>query len=382
MQATPEMPGPDAGRVSDRGCRDAPPVPWRVALLGGGVGRQHLAGWLALGGRATITAIVDQDPAIANELASMAGGARVFHDVDDFLRQADADIVDICLPPPLHAPVAEQALRAGLNVVCEKPMAGSLLEAERIASVAAAAGQLLVPVFQYRYGAGARILDKLQAQGIPGRPLAATLETHWSRGAEYYDRPWRGTWDGEFGGAVMIHAMHIHDLAGRILGPVTSVAAMLDTRVNRIETEDCAAICITTKSKALLTSSITLGSARNCSRMRMVFDRVTVESGTSPYAIGGDGWTFQARDPADQLRLDRAVEAAAMPDARDGFAGLFEDVIDRLEGSRNSPPSADDGISSLELATGIYHAARERRCVDLPLDRNLPICRHLRPTSL
>ncbi len=354
---------------------------WRVAILGGGVGRQHLAGWLALGGRAKVTAIVDQDPAIPGELASMAGGAKVFHDVDDFLRQTDVNIVDICLPPPLHVPVAEKALRAGLNVVCEKPMAGSLLEAERVASVAASSGRLLVPVFQYRYGVGTRILDRLQREGILGQPLAATLETHWSRGADYYSRPWRGTWGGEFGGAVLIHAMHIHDLATWLLGPAARVAAMLDTRVNRVETEDCAAICLTTASGALLTSSITLGSAQDHSRMRLVFDRATAESGTSPYAIGGEGWKFSARDPADQRWLDRAVETAEMPDARDGFAGLFEDVIDCLEGARTTVPSADDGIRSLELATGIYLAARESRSVDLPLDRNLPICRCLRPQS-
>jgi predicted dehydrogenase len=54
--------------------------------------------------------------------------------------------------------------------------------------------------------------------------------------------PWRGTWAGEAGGAILGHAIHAHDLLCRYFGPVAQVQARLATRVNEIETEDCAAV--------------------------------------------------------------------------------------------------------------------------------------------
>jgi len=122
--------------------------------------------------------------------------------------------------------------------------------------------------------------------------------------------PWRGTWAHERGGAVLGHAIHIHDLIAQCFGDITAVSAMLDTRVNPIETEDCAALSLRTASGALVSSSITLGAADDRSRLRLVFERLTVESGTNPYAPGQATWTFTARDPAHQARIDTVVQAA------------------------------------------------------------------------
>jgi predicted dehydrogenase len=63
--------------------------------------------------------------------------------------------------------------------------------------------------------------------------VVASLETHWNRGPDYYAVPWRGTWAGEAGGAILGHAIHAHDLLCRYFGPVAQVQAQLATRVNR-----------------------------------------------------------------------------------------------------------------------------------------------------
>src|SRR5690606_22551768 len=108
------------------------------------------------------------------------------------------------------------------------------------------------------------------------------------------------TWAGERGGALLGHAIHIHDLLPWLVGPVTQVFADTATRVNAIEVEDCAALSIRMGDGALITSSVTLGCATDISRMRLCFEGFTVESDHSPYALSDKAWTFTARAPATQ----------------------------------------------------------------------------------
>lgn len=349
----------------------------RVAILGAGVGAAHLEGYLALPRRFEVTQICDREPVRAAALAARCG-ARVTDEIAAALGDASIDIIDICLPPSLHAPVTLQALAAGKQVICEKPLAGSLVDAGRIAAAARAAGRHVFPVFQYRYGRAFRALDALRAAGLLGAPRVAALETHWNRGADYYATPWRGTWAHELGGATLIHAIHIHDLAARHVGAVRDVSAMLGALVNPVETEDCAALTFRTQDGALVTSSVTLGAAEDATRLRLVYEHLTAESARVPYAPGAASWRFLARDPARQARVD---ELAAVAPAPEGFAGLFADIANALEAEPNSAPTLDDGIASIELATAIYHAHRSGARVRLPLDRALPICRGLAPVG-
>jgi predicted dehydrogenase len=349
----------------------------RVAILGAGIGAQHLDGYLLLPQHYEIAWICDLDAARAQALAERVPGCRVVANAGVPNGDGSLDIVDICLPPHLHGPTALAALAAGKHVICEKPLAGSVLEADSMMSAAQRVGRVLMPVFQYRYGAGLNRLAALQRAGLTGKSLIGTLETHWDRSAAYYAVPWRGTWESERGGAVLGHAIHIHDLAARIFGPAAAVSAHLDTRVNSIETEDCAAIAMTMGDGALVTSSITLGAAGNTSRLRLVFDKLTVESGNEPYSPGKGKWSFTARDPADQAGIDAAL--AAVPDALDGYAGQFASLARHLTGEPADIVTAEDGVRSVELAAAIYLSARKGRTVTLPLDRRHPICVDWRP---
>ncbi len=346
-------------------------APHGVAIVGAGIGAAHLEGYRAHPGRFRVVAVCDLDRARAAELAARAPDARAETDLDAVLASSDIEIVDVCLPPSLHFETAIRALGAGKHAVCEKPIAGSLDAVDRLEAAAAAAGRRVFPVFQYRYGHGFRQLRHLIAQGLAGRPLIATVETHWNRDAAYYDNAWRGTWAGELGGAVLSHATHAHDLLCEALGPVARVAGFAGTRVNPIETEDCTAVALEMASGALATSSITLGAAENTSRLKFCFERLTAESGQAPYHPGGAGWRFAARAPEDQGAVDAALAGIAA--APEGFAGFFAAVDETLAGgNRRGRVRLADGRRAIELATAIYAAARDGRSVALPLRQDDP----------
>ena len=286
-------------------------------------------------------------------------------DLAEVLEDPGIDLVDICLPPHLHFEVALAALDAGKHVVCEKPLVRSVAEADALIEASARTGRQVFPVFQYRYGRGFEQLRALQRAGLAGTAYAASLETHWNRDAAYYAVPWRGTWAGESGGAVLGHAIHNHDLLSFVLGPVSAVQAATATRVNPIEVEDCAAISFTMQSGALATSSITLGAGDDTTRLRFCFEGFTATSGTEPYAPGRGVWTFTARAPAEQARIDAVL--AALEPSHEGYAGFFEAVALALDGDTDRVVTLADGRRSIELVTAVYHAARTGTRVPLPL---------------
>jgi predicted dehydrogenase len=81
-----------------------------VAILGAGIGREHLAAFRALKDRFTVRAIVDQDLARVEEIRQAGDGFLALTEIDDALADPQVQVVDICLPPHLHAAVTQRAL--------------------------------------------------------------------------------------------------------------------------------------------------------------------------------------------------------------------------------------------------------------------------------
>lgn len=337
---------------------------YNVAIIGAGIGAEHLAAYRKLPLKFNVRRIIDQDVTRANTLCH-GSDIEVSEDIDDALNDLEVDIIDICLPPHLHAKTLVQSLEAGKHAICEKPLATNLTDIDAIEHAAEKTLKKVFPVFQYRWGPALAQMRHLIQLGLAGRPQVASLETHWSRGSDYYAVPWRGTWQGEQGGAVLGHAIHNHDLMTHIMGPVRSVCAFTTTRVNDIETEDCAALSFEMENGALATSSITLGSADNQTRLRFVFEHLTATSGTTPYAPAMDDWHFVARDPVQQANIDAALSNA--PAEPSGYEGFFAAVHNSLSDNGATAVTLQEGAASIALVTAIYDAARTGRRVELPI---------------
>ncbi len=334
-----------------------------VAIIGAGIGAQHLSGYRALPKRFVVKAICDLDLERARSVAGDDTSIRLTTDLDEVLADESIQLIDVCLPPHLHFPVTLKAHAAGKDVVCEKPLVRSLEEGNALIDSVNKTGRGVFPVFQYRFGHAMRQLRALIDAGLAGKAFVASSEVHWNRGASYYDIPWRGTWKGECGGAILGHAIHAHDLLCHVLGPVDEVFAMADTRVNKIETEDCAALSFRMKSGALATSSVTLGAAEDTSRLRFCFEGFTAESGTLPYRPAEDTWRFIARAPTTQDQIDAVL--ATVADGENGFAGFVEAIADAMEGRGGKEVTVHDGLQSIELVTAIYRSVREGKPVRL-----------------
>jgi predicted dehydrogenase len=289
------------------------------------------------------------------------------------------DVVDVCTPPYLHASQTVEALDAGRHVICEKPLAGSLREADRVAAAEKRSGRRVMPVFQYRFGHGAQKLKLLLDRGIPGRTYLTTVETAWRRRPPYYAVPWRGRWATELGGPLVNLAIHAHDLVYYLLGPAKRVYASLATRVNPIETEDCAVASLEMRDGSLCALSVTTGSTPEISRHRFCFANLTAESHTEPYRSTHDPWIFTGESPEVDAAIRDALAAfVPMPE---GFAGQFSRFHRALHAETELPVTVADARAALELITAMYHSARMGVPVGLPLGQAHPLYEGWQPPA-
>ena len=345
---------------------------FRVAVIGAGIGAAHVEGLRENAQGYELAVVCDLDPSRAASLAATMPGAAAETSYRAVLARSDVDLVDICTPPYLHFDAIMAALAAGKNVLCEKPLVGSLAQVERIMRAAEQANRTVVPVYQYRYGNGLARLRRLIDAGLTGRSLVASITTHWNRQADYYDVRWRGRKTTELGGAVLGHVIHLHDLLTVTMGPVRRVFAKLATRVNPIETEDCAAVCLEMASGALVTSSVTLGAAEEVSKLRFCFTDLTAENpGVPPYRPAEGGWRFTARGARRQEEIEAAL--AGFVPHRESFAGLFEALHPALAGAAPWPITLQDAWRSLELVSAIYYSSATNTAVELPLAADHPV---------
>ncbi|MGG2473847.1 Gfo/Idh/MocA family protein, partial [Rhizobium sp. BR5] len=100
-----------------------------VAIIGAGIGAQHLSGYRALPERFVVKAICDLDLERARSVAGEGSSIHLTTDLDEVLADESISLIDVCLPPHLHFPVTLKAHAAGKDVVCEKPLVRSLEEA-------------------------------------------------------------------------------------------------------------------------------------------------------------------------------------------------------------------------------------------------------------
>jgi len=351
----------------------------RIGLVGCGIGRQHLDAYRRLPGQFEVVAICDLDAEKAREVAKEYGIGRVATDLAALCRMRQLDVVDLCTPPYLHVEQTLQALTAGKHVICEKPLAGSLKDADRVIAAERRSGRRVMPIFQYRFGHGLQKLRLLIQRGVTGRAYLTTVETAWRRRAAYYAVPWRSRWATELGGPVVNHAIHAHDLVYYVLGPARAVSARLTTLVNPVETEDCAAIWLEMADGSICTLAVTTGSSHEISRHRFCFENLSAESQTAPYRNSHDPWTFTGDTPEADQRL-RETLAAFQPEL-EGFAGQLARYHGALSAGDELPVTLEDARASLELITAIYHSARTRVPVELPLQPDHPLYGGWQPSA-
>ncbi len=183
-----------------------------------------------------LKAICGRDTDAAGEVARRFGWESVESDWRSLLTRDDIDVIDICTPGHTHAEIAIAALEAGKHVLCEKPLANSVQEAEAMAAAAAAASEHGVRAmvgFTYRRTPAVALARQLVASGRLGtiRHVRGQYLQDWLAD-ENAPLSWRLDKSLAGSGALGDIGAHIIDMAQFVTGtPIASVNGLMETFV-------------------------------------------------------------------------------------------------------------------------------------------------------
>ncbi|WP_436849024.1 Gfo/Idh/MocA family protein [Streptomyces atriruber] len=232
---------PGAGAAADPGAAEKRPL--GVGMVGYAfMGAAHSQGWRTVGRvfdlpvQPVLSAVCGRDGGAVRAAADRLGWAAAETDWRALIARDDVDIVDICTPGDSHAEIAVAALEAGKHVLCEKPLANTVEEAEAMAEAAERArarGQVAMVGFNYRRVPALALARRMIVEGRLGalRHVRLTYLQDWLVDASF-PLTWRLRKDRAGSGALGDLGAHIVDLAQYLVGePVAGVSALTETFV-------------------------------------------------------------------------------------------------------------------------------------------------------
>lgn len=348
-----------------------------VAVVGtGNISLSHLNAYLAFPERCRVVALCDVTPDRAEARRREIGldDAVVYSSYEDLIARGDIDLVSICTPPDTHEELSIAFLRAGVNVLCEKPMAPSLAACDAILAAEAESGAMFSAVAQNRYRDDIATMRAALESGLMGPITSIQIDSAWWRGLPYYDLWWRGTWEQEGGGCTLNHAVHHIDLMLHLFGAPESVSAVITNAAHEnAEIEDLSvAVFSYDRAVATLVSSVVhhgqdqrfVVQGRDA-RVSLPYEAVAEISQPNGFPVPGGNTDLVAR-------LD-ALAAAQVPLAHTAHEGQIDDVLSAIETGRAPAIGGEGGRRTIEMITAIYKAGIERRTVDLPLSPDDPL---------
>jgi predicted dehydrogenase len=327
---------------------------YRTAIVGtGGIAVAHVQALQGLARRADLVAVADVDLDRAKTFAERWDVPQTYDGVVELLDAQQVDLVHLCTPPEQHAPLALQCLRAGTNVLVEKPPTLSLAEFDALAAAERLSAGHVATVFQHRFGSAAARLRRMAAAGTLGRPLLATCATQWYRDDEYFAAPWRGTWESEGGGPTMGHGIHQFDLLLSTLGPWREVTALAARQARSTDTEDVSMALVTFDNGAVAAVVNSVVSPRQTSTLRFDFEGATVEV-EHLYGYDDKDWTLTPAPGHGALLTGWTADGDNVPS---GHAAQLAAVFDALDRGEPPPVTLADARPTMDFVAALYASA-------------------------
>lgn len=334
--------------------------PIRFGVVGcGSIGGRHLA-VVAAQPNASIAGVCDVDPAACARAVGHHGALPVYSDYQQFLEDVEADVIDICTPHALHAPMAIAAAESGRHVLVEKPMALTTSDAQGMIDAANRNGVRLMVVKQNRYNQPVVLTRRVLEGGQLGRVFMVLCNVLWNRHEAYYrESPWRGRKALE-GGALFTQVSHFVDLLIWWFGDIVSASAEVATRNHEIEVEDCGTAHVTFSSGVMGQFAWT-----TCVSGHNYEGSVTIIGEKGTIKIGGQYLNSIEHWDVEGYPLPRDIEFSDKPN---GYGGKYQgtssnhdkvirDLVADLLEHRHTTVTGDEGMRTVRAIELIYSNA-------------------------
>ncbi len=219
----------------------------KVAVIGlAGVGKAHVDRWAAIPD-VELVSVCDIVPQIAAEFASKYG-VKTYTSTEEMLDKENLTAISVCTPPKIHLALTQMAAERGVHVLCEKPMASTVVDCQGMIDVCKANGVVLQIGHKKRYMPSLLRLKEL-TEGEFG-PIQYMVHRYPHPGMSHKDWFWA---EDDGGGPILENAVHAADILGFLMGDVARVYAEGGTffAPDRKPQLDCAMFTLRFKSGAI-----------------------------------------------------------------------------------------------------------------------------------
>jgi predicted dehydrogenase len=329
----------------------------RVGLIGAGwVTQHHLHGWKALGDAAAVVAIADPSAENAKRRAQEFGIPAWFPNAQEMLAKTNIDAVDIAAPRAVHAELARLAADHGLPILCQKPLAPTLADAERLVADISGRARLMVHE-NWRFRAYYRKAAEWIAKGRIGAVKAASLTLLTSGTVPDADgrlpalerQPFMRMEKRMLVAEVLIHHL---DTLRMLLGPLQIRSAALSRTCTELAGEDGAVIHLQTADGAGV--AVFASFAAHGAPAELI-DRLTVIGERGTIRLDGGELSISGAEEERMLFDPPAVY-------RDSYAAAIGHFVQALRAGTPFETSAEDNLNTLRLVEDCYRiSGREPR---------------------
>ncbi|MEU6549760.1 Gfo/Idh/MocA family oxidoreductase [Streptomyces sp. NPDC046915] len=352
-------------------------TPLRVGLIGYGLaGSVFHAPLIAATEGLALDTVVTSNPERQEQARAEFPDVRVAAAPGELFDRADElDLIVIASPNKTHVPLATTALKAGLPVVVDKPVAGTAAEARELAALAEERG-LLLSVFQNRrWDNDFLTLRKLLDEGELGD--AWRFESRFERWRPQPKGGWRESGDpAEIGGLLYDLGSHVVDQALVLFGPATQVYAESDIRRPGAETDDDTFIALTHASGVRSHLHVSATAAQLGPRFRVLGSRAGyVKYGLDPQEAAlregrrpGSDWGTEPESLWGRLGAGESPLTGGgtpVPTLAGDYPAYYAAVAEALTGAGPNPVTALEAAAALDVLEAARRSARDGVAVAL-----------------
>jgi UDP-N-acetyl-2-amino-2-deoxyglucuronate dehydrogenase len=282
--------------------------------------------------------------------------------------EKEIDLAAVCTPNGLHAKHSIALLKAGFNVLCEKPMAISVKDCEKMIKAADTAKKHLFIVKQNRFNLPVAELKKVIDEGRLGKIFNVQLNCFWNRNDNYYNTSdWKGSKELD-GGTLFTQFSHFIDLLYWIVGDIKKAYILTGNFMHKknIDFEDTGVIALKFANGALGTVNYTVNSfAKNMEGSITVFG----EKGT--VKVGGQYLNVLEYQNIENYTMQAVTELKPANDygfyqgSMSNHDKVYENIVDVLTKNGSIATNGAEGLKTVEIIENIYNSVKKKSKISL-----------------
>jgi len=307
-----------------------------------------------------LIAVTDQDNARAQALAGQFG-VELIGGWQELLGRTDIDAVVVATTHNSLAPIAEAALRAGKHVLCEKPLAMTVEQAQRLVHAAAENGKKLKTGFNHRHHPAVWRAREVFGEGQIGRLMF--LRGRYGHGGRLgYDKEWRADPAISGGGELIDQAIHLLDLYRWFAGEFKDMYAVLPTAFWKMRVEDNVFCTMRGSDGVVATLHASWTQWKNLFSFEIYGDTGYLIVDGLGGSYGRERLVIGKRPPQFGVPQEEVIE---FPPGDVSWAHEWQEFVCAIQENRRCLADGTDGLQALRLVAAAYESSRQGTVIQL-----------------